>query len=36
MLPTGQVFRVKGTPYDFTSGEKIGDRILAADGGPHK
>ncbi|KAF6259777.1 galactose mutarotase-like domain-containing protein [Scenedesmus sp. NREL 46B-D3] len=36
LLPTGQVFRVRGTPYDFANGRKLGDRLLAADGGPHK
>jgi hypothetical protein len=36
LLPTGQIFRVKGTPYDFTGGGRIGDMLLAADGGPQK
>jgi hypothetical protein len=35
-LPTGQIFRVKDTPYDFTNGRKIGHKLQAADGGPHK
>jgi hypothetical protein len=36
LLPTGQIFRVKGTPYDFTNSRKIGTKLQAADGGPFK
>ncbi|WIA23574.1 hypothetical protein OEZ85_000293 [Tetradesmus obliquus] len=33
LLPTGQIFRVKDTPYDFTTGRKVGYKLQAADGG---
>lgn len=32
-IPTGEIMPVKGTPFDFTSGEKVGSRIHEVPGG---
>lgn len=34
LLPTGKIEPVKGTPFDFTTATKIGDRIQEAKGTP--
>lgn len=34
LLPTGKIEPVKGTPFDFTTAAKIGDRIKEAKGDP--
>lgn len=34
LLPTGKIEPVKGTPFDFTSSAKIGDRLKEAGGDP--
>jgi len=33
LIPTGQIVSVKGTPFDFTTAEKIGARIDSVKGG---
>lgn len=33
LIPTGQIVSVKGTPFDFTTAEKIGSRIDSVKGG---
>lgn len=34
LIPTGELKAVKGTPFDFTTAEKIGARIANVPGGP--
>jgi aldose 1-epimerase len=34
LIPTGEITPVKGTPFDFTTATKIGDRITAVPGPP--